>query len=99
MLSAERSFQSCVPGQRAILEPGGIKVGRGKKRPRLARMFPIQNFKSEIHIVGCTFECRWLVIYTLGIDPALFRGVFFTDQKRGDQSSLLSQRTRNRGQP
>ena len=91
MLLAERSFQSCVPGERAILKPGRIKFRRGKKGPCLARMFPIQNFKPQIHIFGRPFECNRQVIHAVGIDPAHFRRVVLADQKRGNQSSVLSQ--------
>src|SRR4029077_12656109 len=91
MLLAERSLQSCVPCERAILEPGRIKFRGSKKGPRLARVFPIQNFESQIHIFGCAFERSRPIIYALGIDPARSRGVFLADQERGNQSSILCQ--------
>src|SRR4029077_7973279 len=99
MLLAKRSFQSCVPGERAIFEPAGIKFPCGKKSPCLPWMFPIQDCESQIHLFGGAFECSRPVIYALGIDPARLRGIFLANQKRGNQHSVLSQRTRNRGQP
>src|SRR5215471_2071163 len=77
---AERSFECCVPHERAILEPGRIKFRGSKKGPCLARMFPIQNFESQIHILGYSFECSRLVIYTLWIDPARLCTVFLANQ-------------------
>src|SRR2546430_17585593 len=69
MLLGERSFECCVPSEGLFLEPVGIKLLRGKKRPRLPGMFPIQNFKSQIGVCGCAFQCCRPVIDALGIDP------------------------------
>src|SRR5207244_6602775 len=65
-LLVKRSFECYIPSERRVFEPTGLKFGRGKKRPRLPGMFPIQNLKSQIRVCSRAFQCRWPVIYTFG---------------------------------
>src|SRR5262249_35437062 len=67
--------------------------------PYLPGMFPIQKLESQTRVRPGLSHCCWPVVDTFGIDPAHGRRIPFARQKRGNESSIVSQRVRNRTQP
>src|SRR5581483_8621630 len=90
--SCERSFQTCVPGQRLVPEPARIKFWRGEERPGLARMFPVQNLEAQTGLRGGAFDGRRPVIDALRVNPTRVCEILLANQKSGNQRAGWHQR-------